>query len=171
MNDCMIDLETASTHSDAKILAIGAVLFDRKSGETGDSFYVRLDPRITPGHISPSTLKWWKEQSAEAYAEAWGGEVDPFTAVRKLFRFLKVEPRVWGNGASFDITILENLIRSAGYDDMPWKFWDVRDLRTLVDVAEVNPRSFKFEGVVHNALDDALHQVKIAAACFRKINS
>ena len=73
---------------------------------------------------------------------------------------------VWGNGSTFDITILENAYKIIGDIPHPWKFWNIRDLRTLVNAASVigfNHKQLKHVGVYHDALADAVHQAKIAA--------
>lgn len=61
--------------------------------------------------------------------------------------------------AVFDITILENWFRACN-TPIPWKFWNVRDVRTIVDWFNIDTRSYEREGVHHNALDDCLHQIK-----------
>ena len=44
--------------------------------------------------------------------------------------------------------------------EAPWKYWDVRDTRTIYELARFDLRSLKrSNGVHHNALDDAKHQV------------
>jgi inhibitor of KinA sporulation pathway (predicted exonuclease) len=48
----------------------------------------------------------------------------------------------------------------------PWKFWNVRDVRTVVDIMKINPKEFIFNGIKHNALDDAVHQVKYMTSKF-----
>lgn len=65
----------------------------------------------------------------------------------------------WGNGSTFDITILEAWFNAVGVR-CPWKFWNVRDVRTAVDLLGINPKEFTRDGTYHNALDDCLHQIK-----------
>ena len=43
MNDVMVDLETLSTKPNAAIVSIGAVFFDPKTGELGDTYYQVID--------------------------------------------------------------------------------------------------------------------------------
>ena len=75
---------------------------------------------------------------------------------------------VWGNGSSFDIAILEYWYNKLGLC-IPWNFWNVRDLRTIVEVAGIDKRSIPFEGEQHNALDDAKHEAKILLACYEAL--
>lgn len=53
----------------------------------------------------------------------------------------------------------------------PWQFWNIRDLRTLLDVAKdlagFDKKSVPFVGIEHHALHDALHETKLAAEALR----
>lgn len=62
----------------------------------------------------------------------------------------------WGNGSTFDITIIENLLRQYNVDP-PWMFWNVMDLRTFRKYVAGGAKVVKL-GVDHNALDDAVSQ-------------
>ena len=48
---------------------------------------------------------------------------------------------------------------------MTWKFWEVRDTRTLFDLADV---SVRIEGK-HNALTDAVAQAKAVQQSYAKL--
>jgi len=47
-----------------------------------------------------------------------------------------------------------------------WKFWEVRDTRTLFDLANV---SVRIEGK-HNALTDAVAQSRAVQQAYKKLN-
>jgi len=75
---------------------------------------------------------------------------------------------VWGNGANFDVAILDNIF---GYED-PWEFWNVRDMRTLVWIASAigfDKESIEREGTHHSAIDDAVHQAKVISKAYRQV--
>jgi hypothetical protein len=40
----------------------------------------------------------------------------------------------------------------------PWKFWNLRDTRTLYDIGKVNLKDFEKSGVPHNSLYDCYKQ-------------
>lgn len=47
-------------------------------------------------------------------------------------------------------------------ENAPWPFWNVRDVRTVVQLAEglvKKPAAFTKDAVAHNALDDCIFQV------------
>jgi len=45
----------------------------------------------------------------------------------------------------------------------------MKDIRTLVEIANVAPQKTERVGIAHNALDDCLFQVKYCVRCFKKL--
>lgn len=174
MKDLMIDLETLGTKPNSPIIAIGAVFFDRKTGELGASFesVVEFDSACEDRAIDPSTVAWWMGQSDAARKGVLRGENKMARALADFVYFVKdnsegtVHP--WGNGSTFDISMLENCLEQFGYET-PWPFWAIRDCRTVECISGIDKRHFKREGVHHWALDDAKHQVKYISAMIRGI--
>lgn len=177
--DISIDLETLSNKFNSPILSIGAAKFDRVTGKVGPTFYVEINPddAIRHGLVSASTLAWWVKQDAKARRvfEPSDKKVSLKWGLQMLGDFVRAQgagAKPWGNGSSFDITILEHAYEVAGQGLEPqWKFWDIRDMRTIIDVAESMGfvKARLTEGVAHNALDDAVHQAKEIARAFAHI--
>lgn len=174
MLDLMIDLETMGTGDNAAIIAIGACFFNRNTGEIGEKFYsqISLQSAVNLGmEIDPSTVLWWMQQENDARSKFFDNEKakDAIVVAGDFVNFVNkvynVKP--WGNGATFDITKVENLIRKSGFI-VPWAFWNIRDVRTVVDLCDCR-EDVAFEGVPHYALDDAIHQVKYVSAAIRKL--
>lgn len=155
MCDVMVDLETLSTDHDAAIISIGAVVFD-KTG-VGKTFYTAVTPIDRYFHISFETIKWWMEQSAPARAVFFEKGPDTAVAMASFTAWLNQVDctRIWGNGATFDITLLESTYRRIGHI-LPWKYRAPRDVRTILEASGI--RVEKVVGVEHNALDDAINQ-------------
>lgn len=180
MNDYSIDLETLGKRYDAPIVSIGVQQFDRNTGKLGQTFYrvVDLNSSVKAGRVDGSTVAWWIEQNAKAktvFAKDTP-KVGLATALDELARWMrsmKGVPRVYGNGATFDISILEYAFDHGGVGlTEPWEFWNVRDMRTLVDAAGYD--SAKETPVVrvgthHNALDDAIYQANVISHCWGRI--
>lgn len=177
--DICIDLETLSNKFNSPILSIGAAKFDRVTGKVGPTFYVEIDPddAIRHGLVSASTLAWWMKQDAKARRvfEPSAKKVQLKMGLQMLGDFVRAQgagAKPWGNGSSYDITVLEHAYEMAGQGLEPqWKFWDIRDMRTIVDVAECCGfvKDKLVNGVAHNALDDAVHQAKEIARAFAHI--
>lgn len=176
--DVMIDLETMGTDSDAPIMSIGAVFFDRFTGTLGQEFHQRIDLKsnMDQGRIpSASTIEWWLSQSKQAQKELMDGHKEnlknglyALTAWMHTVNPQSSAIRPWANGLNFDITILEDAYNSFNGDiRFPWKFWNLRDVRTAYQLGNdigIDPKSVKFVGTAHNALSDAKHQAKIVGA-------
>lgn len=159
----MIDLETLAATPDAAILTIGAVKFDpfgRESEDKAmDSFYVKVD--IDSCHdlglvANDDTIEWWSRQSPEAQAAAFDpdGRLHVKDAFDQLYKFCWGAKRVWANGSVFDIVICENVFRKL-HKAIPWKFWEIRDVRTAFDLG-INPQRPPI--TAHHALEDAWNQ-------------
>lgn len=162
MKDIMVDLETMSVRPNAIIVSIGAVYFDET--EIGDTFYRRIDiaDSIRQGFLlDASTLKWWLSQRDGARQEIVDASAEDTvkTALREFSQFVKdKEHRVWGNGAAFDNVILRNAYINSGIPT-PWIPWKDRCFRTLKSMFPDTVEPTR-QGTHHNALDDAVHQVK-----------
>lgn len=161
--DIMIDLETLATTPDAAILTIGAVKFDpfgRESEDKAmDSFYVKVD--IDSCHdlglvTSDDTVAWWASQTQAAQDAAFDpdGRIPITDAFHQLYKFCWGAKRVWSNGASFDVVICEHVFRKIN-KAVPWKFWEIRDVRTAFDLG-INPQRPPI--TAHHALEDAWNQ-------------
>jgi hypothetical protein len=179
MNNIMLDLETMGTSSNAAIIAIGACFFDPKTAVVGAEFYqtIDLEDAALYGVMDPSTVLWWMQQTSEAKEVFNPKESSPLKEVLLEFndwisQIEKLKDRiVWGNGATFDNVILANSYRTA-FGSVPWGHYGDRDVRTIVDlgrtILKFDPkRDMPFEGVKHNALDDAIHQAKYVSAIYQ----
>lgn len=157
----VVDLETLSARPNSCIVSIGAVAFTLQDGIT-EEFFINVDPVTCKElglHISKDTIQWWSEQSKEAI-QSW--QKDPVSLQEAMDKFRifygnKSVP-IWGNGSSFDITILESAIFALGEKDTPWKFWDIYDMRTLTNILG---RRLEKTGINHNALHDAIAEAKL----------
>jgi len=170
----IVDLETLSTRSNAVITSIGAVAFTINDGILGE-FFINVDPitcKDVGMHIDKETVEWWQQQPAEA-RESWQKNPVPLDeALDKFARFYGEESiPIWGNGANFDVVILENAFIHSGWTanrpgnfKFPWKFWDIYCLRTLTNVLG---RKVEKTGINHNALHDAMAEAKVLLEILR----
>ena len=170
----MVDLETMGKKHNAPIVAIGAVVFDPATGSIGESFYkvVCLESSVNWGAvIDPSTVIWWLRQSSEARSAIVNDDAIPLQDALLQFREFvsdnvaggSKKAQVWGNGASFDNSILRSSYDCIA-EDYPWEYWNDRDVRTMVELGQAisfDPKTtIPFEGSRHNALADAIHQAR-----------
>lgn len=178
LRDWSIDLETLDNRYSSAILSIGMVQFNRDTGQIGVRHYaeISIDTAIKAGTVSGSTLAWWVGQGDKAKRVFAGKEKTPLACaladLATLIRGKTIGPRVWGNGSSFDITILEHAFHNGAHGlAVPWQYWDVRDMRTIMDAADVDTRKLPRNGVHHNALDDAEFQALAISVAWRRVKA
>jgi len=160
MSDLMIDIETLDVLPTSTILTIGAQGFDPFTDRFTDvTYYERCDLESQDDRtIDNGTVAWWGQQSADAQEEALGDTGQPRIALKEALEILSKiiwkHDRIWANGTTFDMVILENAFKQNGMN-LPWKYWQVMDARTVYKMV---PAVGKL-GNNHNALADCVNQI------------
>lgn len=184
LNDISLDTESLSVHYDAPLISIGAVAFDRTTGKLGPTFYVEiaLDSALKSGRVLSSTLAWWINQSPRAkeiFATPDDKKPSLATALLSFGDWCrsvgKGVPRVWAKGPAQDITWIEHAMTVGGHGlAVPWHHSNVRDVRTIVELAEettdFNAHTVADVGTAHNALDDAMYQANMISAAYAALS-
>lgn len=184
MKDISFDLETLGINHDAMILSIGAVKFDRDTGELGETFYRIIDitDPLGGGTIDASTVVWWMNKTQAARDAVFSndplltGERTPLRqALVEFSEFLGFDDQL-PEGQYPDITLWQRGDKdsqwlTSAYEGMnlamPYRYWQVNDQRTLTALFKpFLPNRF---GVEHNALDDALHQAQCLVNVFGRL--
>lgn len=165
----MIDLETLGTDLNSVIVAIGAVAFNIKTGDIVGEFYSPVDPESCQKAgmvIDASTVMWWLHPDRDEARKALLADEfrnDIFNALSDFSVWYSTvndgeRAPVWGNGCMFDNQIMELAYKRVG-QDCPWTFRENRDYRTIKNLLGASYQKPKgFEGVAHQALDDAKYQ-------------
>jgi inhibitor of KinA sporulation pathway (predicted exonuclease) len=176
-HDYSFDLETLGTGRDSYILSIGCAKFDIETGEILDTFYskTRCGDEFK---IDFDTVAWWMGQDDQVKKDLFNdaGTIGIKFALQDLINWMcstgnPKSNKVWGNGATFDISLLEDAFNLRG-ELVTWEFWNIRDVRTVVDLASIDgfdKKKIEREGVHHNALDDAIHQANLVSEAFEYI--
>lgn len=174
--DVMIDLETMGLGTNAPILSIGAVAFNCFGYGIEATFHrgISLEDSMANGRRpTASTILWWLQQSDEAREQVRqkGGGGARLAGVLAAFdawiKSLPGVPYVWGNGANFDIAILEQAYLDAGMRT-PWGYRNARCFRTVM--SEFGAESDWVKPVVaHDALADAEAQARTLQNCMRRV--
>lgn len=176
-NHLSVDLETMGTNPDAPINSIGGKFFDPETGEMGPEFSKTIDAKTGGGTVDISTIEWWLVQSSEARSAILVNQIPLDDALLQFREFISEHSdekfvQVWGNGATFDNAILRRSYERQGIP-CPWRYCNDRDVRTIVELGKTigfdARTAIPFEGVPHNALDDARHQAKYVSAIWQKL--
>lgn len=172
MADVMIDIETMGTRPDCVVLTLGAVKFNPLDiSAPMEELYIKLDidQQIQMDRsVDQSTMDWWHKQAEAVREEAFGtaGRISVEDAINSLSKFMDGTKCIWAQGPQFDMTILEDLCRTAKLKQ-PWRYSSVRDSRTLFAV--LGDQRPKDKPAAHNALADCYYQVQGVQACFQSL--
>lgn len=175
-NHLMIDVETMGTNAQAPIIQIGAVLFDNFTGEEKAAYCANIDLEdaiVNHGRITDqATVEWWAGQPVEI----WEGTKhnarplkDVMTEFMQGLAAIGVEKNtpIWSH-ATFDFPLVNTHLALAGL--RPLYYRAARDIRTLVDLADLDLKAYNWAGEkTHNALDDCRFQVKYCVDAMAKI--
>ncbi len=164
----MVDIETLATSHDAAILSIGAVRFDPFGEEidlTG-AFRANIDLQDNLNadrKVDGGAFEFWMQQPDNVRLGLLANKEGLFTALQKLINWYRGGrmTRVWSHGATFDAVILGSAFDAVNLPS-PWHWRDVRDTRTLFDLAFKNGRAPEPPPLLrankHDALADAIRQ-------------
>lgn len=167
----VIDIETLGRRNDASIVQIGIVIANSKF-DILYQYLIQVEPSVwntCNRTFTGETLLWWIQQkntpnsktpdyeevahlsfkSVESYKEL----IETLTQI--FNRYNSEDTIVWTKG-SMDLFCIKDLCEYF-HMDTPWKFWQPRDIRTAKELI-VDWKVFKDNN--HNALDDALNQLR-----------
>jgi hypothetical protein len=173
----MIDLETEGTRAGCAIRQIGAASFNPYTGEVGRTFEMNLNTeeqyRTLAMVTDPETINWLKALPAniqDAMTRDPQPVGDVIIALIRAFDWDHPETRLWCHGATFDEPILRELIVRFGVETdlkklVPWKYWQVRDTRTIFELANVKVQ--RDPSKAHTGLEDCLNQIKAVSEAYR----
>ena len=177
MDNIMVDIETLSTASNASILSIGAVYFDAKLKRKGPTYYANVDTNTCKElglDIDPETVLWWFKRDESARNAVMTKPQDIKKVLMEFRAYVRqggANVKLWANGSNFDTVILDSAYKAAGLDT-PWKFYNVRDVRTIVDLDNNRVKyEVKRTGTYHNALDDAITQADWMIKAINRLKS
>ena len=164
----MIDLEGLATGPDTTIVTIAAQAFDPLGyGFFNQHYYARVTLESQPDRkIEQGTIDWWatqKEAQAEAFAEEDRIPLDE--ALDGLGRLIWHAKRIWAQGPTYDMNILEHAYKSYN-KPIPWQYYSVRDSRTVFGLWPELPKP----PTSHHALEDCRRQIELLQTTLRHLN-
>ena len=167
--DLMIDLEGLGTGPDTTILTIAAQAFDPFGVITFEQqYYARVTLESQPDRsIQQGTIDWWATQPAVARDEAFHEEnrIPLDQALDELGKLIWHAKRIWAQGPTYDMNILEHAYKSYG-KPIPWQFYAVRDSRTVFSLWPDLPKPL----TSHHALEDCRRQIGLLQQTLKHLN-
>lgn len=177
MNHAMIDIETLSKQPDAAIISIGVAIFNDEQVIASEGW--AIDHLYWHGHLDPSTIHWWSQQSEAAREFSFSGKFTDFSAAFALKTLLAQHnvAEVWANDPQFDLVKLEQWWRRIGdtgrvrpispsAGEYPIHYRKERSYRTICALAQEvtgdDPRKgWAGNYVAHDPVQDAVSQARV----------
>jgi hypothetical protein len=164
----MIDLETLGTEPNAVILEVGLCFFDAK--EIHDSHSIIIDAKNSQDlgfEIEIDTLGWWQTKHPENFRRLMNPIEPKHTvedAAQMVHNLILAHGHndaiiVWGNGPEFDLVLLKNLFKKAGWT-YPFHFRNHRCFRTIKETHKDILPYTPDESTSHTGAGDAINQAK-----------
>lgn len=122
---------------------------------------------------SAGTIDWWKKQTQEAQDRVFKNpnKIELLEMADKFDNYCKrmgvnKDTKVFLRGPDFDHTIMATLYKQFGRP-VPYNHWNLRDIRTVLDVIVGNSYIFKFKEytsakynlIAHDALHDCVRDI------------
>lgn len=127
--------------------------------------------------IGADTVMWWLRQSKEAQESLYATPGEDVTEVLNNFKnwiegLARSTPSeklyIWCH-SSFDFPILTRAMELCEVE-IPWKYRDYIDLRTILAMSPVDTKLYVDEHEVsHNALHDCLYQIRYTVAALKNL--
>mgnify|MGYP002677519024 CR=1 FL=1 len=167
----MLDLETLDTKPSAHILELALICFCPYTGRVNEALSRHVRFGLFPQEratISPSTLSWWSNENQQYFMNLINNtDADNVFLKDVLFEIVELfndvrehsELRIWNTG-TFDVDIVNDAVKRVFYEvKNVINFWEVRDVRSLRQVAEDFGLNNDEWPTSHNAKDDCLRQI------------
>lgn len=140
----MLDLETVGVGPNAAIIQVGLVLFNplvlgmpvMPDGYSVEWNVNLMSSLLHGGQMDLKTFKWWQDKKPEHHDAVTRNSVTISEVLTGVDEFFKTHQprRIWCHGATFDCPILAGYYYNAQREP-PWGYSDVRDTRTLFELA------------------------------------
>ena len=167
--DLMIDIETLGICADCVIAQIGAVPFNATENGPQILFNISIESCCDLGlKTDASTILFWIKQSDTAIESVFFSRprIHVKDALNQIQRVSETVERIWSH-ATYDFVCINTALRK--FTTAQMDFRKARDIRTLTDLAGINPSDFKSIGTAHNALDDCLFQISYCREAMKKL--
>lgn len=169
--DVMVDLETTGTQPQtAGILQVAAIKFDYATGLVGPMYNRAVAP--LPGRMWDfGTIAWWQEEpgrkahlnklfkTAQSALPVFQGLTDWLGPSDEPFR-------LWAKPSHFEFPFLESAYQQLGLEN-PFSYQKVMDINSFIRALSGNLQltthdvEVPFEGQRHDAIFDALHDIRV----------
>jgi len=172
----MIDVETLGITQHAPMISLGACYFNERGIISTFHIHFDLNESMKLGKkVDMETLKWWLQTNPELLDKELKHQ-SVYDSLKTFDKFVETVKQksfsekinVWAKGPDFDISLLKEYYNDTNLE-YPFKYNSGRDVRTVIDLANLNENDFPLHGNHHNPKDDAVRQAEMVIAAWNKI--
>lgn len=164
-NSIMVDVETTGTRfDDNAMIQLAAVKFDLENFTVDTNFFCR-SLEIPPNRYwSDDTWNWWTSDKQSLLMDILGRAEDPKLVMQAFADWTGPgQPVFWSKPSHFDFSFISSYFKDYGINN-PFHYARAMDMRSFMrgvaypnEMLEPTP---EFSGAQHDALNDALYQIK-----------
>ena len=161
--DVMIDIETLDTGRQAAVYQIAACYTAADGQVVTFNKYLNWKGQLLNGRkVSKETLKYHIENNPDNFlnmlSENWEDNYAVLSSLCNFINSIEGEFKIGANSPSFDIIILEDLLRNYSFEGLPErvKFWNILDFRTIKSLFSKED----YNEIKKQALDEIPFEIK-----------
>lgn len=163
----MLDIETTGLdQANNAIVQISAVKFNLKTMAISPEFFDRCLLIAPKRYWEEGCRAWWSKRDKSVIESIWARMEDPQTVLQGLSDWAGPGLVMWAKPTHFDHSFLDSYYKQYGMQ-IPFLFRIANDMNSFMRGRFFpNPvpdyeRNLPFDGKLHNAIDDVLHQIKV----------
>lgn len=163
----MLDMETTGLdQANNAIIQIAAVKFNLRTMAISPDFFNRCLMIAPKRYWEEQCRAWWAKRDPSILKDIWNRMEDPKAVLQGLADWAGPGMTMWAKPTHFDHSFLDSYYKQFDMQ-IPFVFRVARDMNSFIDgrYFPLTPpdweRTLKFDGQLHNAIDDVLHQVKV----------
>lgn len=166
--DVMVDIETTGRNFGVNaIIQIAAVKFNLRDNTVCPIFFNKCLMIPPNRYWCEDTRNWWLKSPEMRETLQWilGQGQHHVQVLQEFAAWAPQNARFWGKPTHFDYAFLQHYFEGYGLT-MPFFFRDAENMHSWIrgrywpEEAPNFEKEIEFMGSAHNALDDALHQVR-----------
>ncbi|KGM36104.1 3'-5' exoribonuclease domain-containing protein [Inquilinus limosus] len=162
----MVDIETTSTEPDrGAIIQIAAWKFDLQTFQVDPLFFDQCLWMPAWRYWNKDTEAFWKKQKPETLQDIFARMEDPRIVMQRFVDWVGQSNsfRFWSKPTHFDYTFLSSYFKDFDLPQM-FHYREATDMNSFIRAryypGPVPQIDIPFDGPVHNALWDSLHQIQ-----------
>lgn len=147
---------------------IGAVVFNKLTGEIVEEFCVNIDPEDVKKYGFKIDYSFWDKQDLDVYNSVFTSQFKAKDALEEFWAFADKwkKLKIWSHSL-YDFSMIQNHLGRIIKKRLPYR--RSRDITTLVGLAGISIKKYDKTLKNHNALSDCKYQIIYCVDALNKL--